>query len=84
MEDTTKAEPGDTGYGATIDDSDLRAMVRHASAPQYHYKEQLEKGPVHRGGEGHVQVMSRAAVDEVFQNPKVFSSAAFGGVSLGR
>jgi cytochrome P450 len=84
MEETTSnPEPGDTGYGVPMDDSNLRAMARHASAPQYHYKDLLEQAPVHRHGEGHVQVMSRAAVDEVFQNPKVFSSAAFGGVSLG-
>ena len=82
-ENTTRPEPGDTGYRATMDDSDLRAMAPHASAPQYHYKDLLESGPVHRHGEGHVQVVSRAAVDEVFQNPKVFSSAAFGGISLG-
>ena len=62
-ETTTNPEPGDTGYGVPMDDADMRAMARHASAPQYHYKDLLQQGPVHRHGEGHVQVMSRAAVD---------------------
>jgi cytochrome P450 len=66
-----------------FDEASVAEMARTAASPQYHYKDLLEESPVHRGGPGHVQVVSRAAVDEVFQNPKVFSSAAFGGVSLG-
>jgi cytochrome P450 len=59
------------------------AMSQQPSAPQYRYKELLEQAPVHRTGDNSVMIASRAAVDEVFQDPKRFSSAAFGGVSLG-
>jgi cytochrome P450 len=79
----TTEETGGSGYGVPFDDASVAEMARTASSPQYHYRDLLEEAPVHRGGPGHVQVVSRAAVDEVFQNPKVFSSAAFGGVSLG-
>jgi cytochrome P450 len=58
-------------------------MQRNAAAPQYHYKELLEEAPVHPTGDNSVMIVSRAAVDEVFQDPKRFSSAAFGGISLG-
>ena len=38
---------------------------------------------MHRTGDNSVMIASRAAVDEVLQDPKRFSSAAFGGISLG-
>jgi cytochrome P450 len=53
------------------------------SAPQEHYRELLAQRAVHVDGEHGVQVVSRAAVEEVFRDPAVFSSAAFGGVSVG-
>src|SRR5262249_39736341 len=52
-------------------------------APQLEFKELLESAPVHRVGDDAVMVVSREAVEEVLRNPAVFSSAAFGGVSIG-
>ena len=42
-----------------------------------------KQAAVHRTGDNSVMIASRAAVDEVLQDPKRFSSAAFGGISLG-
>jgi cytochrome P450 len=71
--------------GVPIDDAAYEAMLSQsdAAAPQYRYRQQLEEAPVHRTSEGSVSIMSRAAVDEVLQDPKRFSSAAFGGINLG-
>src|SRR5262245_32628597 len=52
-------------------------------APQLEYRTMLETAPVLSDGDGAVTVVSRAAVEEVLRNPSVFSSAAFGGVSIG-
>lgn len=46
-----------------------------AAAPQARYTELREQCPVQRDANGHVLVMSRAAVDAVLRDPLVFSSA---------
>ena len=68
-----------------IDDNafDMMSSDTNAAAPQYGYRDLLEQAAVHRTGDDSVMIASRAAVDEVFQDPKRFSSAAFGGISLG-
>jgi cytochrome P450 len=84
MEETTTAgAETPASDGVPIDEDAFDSMMGHASAPQYHYKELLEQAAVHRTGDNSVMIASRAAVDEVFQDPKRFSSAAFGGISLG-
>lgn len=82
MDETTTASEA-SGDGVPIDDQAFEALMGQASSPQLHYKELLDKAPVHRTGDNSVMIASRAAVDEVFQDPKRFSSAAFGGISLG-
>ena len=72
----------ESGSGVPIDDGFDLMTAQDAAAPQYRYREQLAEAPVHRNGNG-VSILSRAAVDEVLQDPKRFSSAAFGGISLG-
>ncbi|HXY91826.1 MAG TPA: cytochrome P450 [Acidimicrobiia bacterium] len=84
MEEHVTTEETTEGSGVPLDYDSYDAMAADDAAhPQYHYKELLEQAAVHRTGGGSVMVASRAAVDEVFQDPKRFSSAAFGGVSLG-
>jgi cytochrome P450 len=83
MDETAAGTSEHEGGGVPLDGDAYAGMVEYAAAPQYRYKELLDESPVHRNGDNNVQIVSRAAVDEVFQNPQVFSSAAFGGVSLG-
>ena len=79
----TKAETETGGGGVPLADYPLAAIAESAAAPQYRYQELLETAAVHRTGDNSVMIASRAAVDEVLQDPKRFSSAAFGGISLG-
>jgi cytochrome P450 len=81
MEETATTT-NESGSGVPMDDGFDLMTPQDAAAPQYRYREQLAEAPVHRNGNG-VSILSRAAVDEVLQDPKRFSSAAFGGISLG-
>jgi cytochrome P450 len=85
MEETTESAAVGSREGVPIDDNafDMMSSDTSAAAPQYGYRDLLEQAAVHRTGENSVMIASRAAVDEVLQDPKRFSSAAFGGISLG-
>ncbi|HEV3354695.1 MAG TPA: cytochrome P450 [Acidimicrobiales bacterium] len=59
------------------------ALTRDTTAPQLEYKAMNEEAAVHRTGDASVNIVTRAAVEEVLQDYKRFSSGAFGGISLG-
>ncbi len=77
-------EAAEPASGVPIDDAAYEGMMAEDAAhPQYRYKQLLAEGPVHRTGDTSVMIAGRAAVDEVFQDPQRFSSAAMGGIALG-
>jgi len=66
-----------------LDEAAYATLMRDTSAPQLGYKAMNEEAAVHRTGEASVNIVTRAAVEEVVHDFKRFSSAAFGGISLG-
>ena len=66
-----------------LDQAAYATLTRDTSAPQLRYKAMNEEAAVHRTSDASVDIVTRAAVEEVFQDFTRFSSGAFGGISLG-